>query len=183
MDAKPSGDQGWREQAAATGSPVADNVDAVLRIENARLHQRSAADRFAEAIAGAVGTLEFVLVHVAILIVWTFLNIGLIRAIPMFDPFPFPLLAMIVSMEGLLIATFVLIKQNRMSSMADRRAHLDLQVNLLAEREITHVLQLVEQIARHIGLQDPELPAEALKQVIEVDELVSELDRKLSSDN
>ena len=71
--------------------------------------------------------------------------------LPRFDPYPFKLLCMIVSMEGVLLSTFVLIKQNRMGQRADRRNHLDLQVNLLTEQEVTKVIQMLEAISQPPG--------------------------------
>jgi hypothetical protein len=64
-----------------------------------------------------------------------------------FDPFPFPFLTMTVSLEAIFLALFVLASQNRLSRQADKRSHLDLQIDLLAEREMTAVLQLLQDIA------------------------------------
>jgi len=67
----------------------------------------------------------------------------------MFDPFPFSFLTMVVSLEAIFLAIFVLISQNRMARLADHRAHLDLQVNLRAEQEITTTLKLVQEMRAH----------------------------------
>ncbi len=77
------------------------------------------------------------------------------KAAEAFDPYPFQLLCMIVSMEGVLLSTFVLIKQNRMSARADERNQLGLQVNLLAEEEVTKVLQMLERISAQLVAQPP----------------------------
>ena len=61
---------------------------------------------------------------------------------------------MLVSLEGVLLSTFVLLKQNRMSQPADHRAHLDLQVNLLSEKEITKVLQLQRLICARLEIEE-----------------------------
>lgn len=53
----------------------------------------------------------------------------------------------------MLLTSFVLIRQNRMSRAADQRAHLDLQINLLAEKEITKVLQLLQRMSREMGIE------------------------------
>jgi uncharacterized membrane protein len=95
-----------------------------------------------------------------------------------FDPYPFQLLCMLVSLEGVLLSTFVLIRQNRMSNRADRRSHLDLQINLLAEKEISKVIQMLERISERL-----ELPADSeareLGEVTAVSDLAHELDQKL----
>jgi uncharacterized membrane protein len=77
---------------------------------------------------------------------WILVNSGLVPGLPRFDPFPFVLLAVASSVEAIFLSTFVLMKQNRMSGREDLRAHLDLQINLLSEREMTLVLQMLQRI-------------------------------------
>jgi uncharacterized membrane protein len=85
-------------------------------------------------------------------------NAGAIRGIRPFDPFPFPFLTMTVSLEAIFLALFVLASQNRLTRQADKRSHLDLQVDLLAEREMTAVLQLLQDIAQHLDVQTSVTP-------------------------
>jgi uncharacterized membrane protein len=61
-------------------------------------------------------------------------------------------LAMIASVEAIFLSTFVLISQNRMASAADKRADLDLQINLLTEHEVTKLVDMVAEISKHLGL-------------------------------
>jgi uncharacterized membrane protein len=82
-----------------------------------------------------------------------------------FDPFPFPLLTLVVSLESIFLSLFILMSQNRSSRQADERAHLDLQINLLAEHESTKALQLLKALCQHNGLNCADDP--------EIDELVS----------
>jgi len=70
----------------------------------------------------------------------------------LFDPFPYPLLTLVVSLESIFLSLFILISQNRSSRTADERAHLDLQINLLAEHESTKSLQLLKALCKHQGL-------------------------------
>jgi uncharacterized membrane protein len=88
---------------------------------------------------------------------------------------------MIVSLEGVLLSTFVLIKQNRMSKRADQRNHLNLQIDLLAEKEVTKMLQMQTKLCEHLGLadigEDPE--AKELSENTVVDTLAEELKRRL----
>jgi uncharacterized membrane protein len=160
---------------------VIDNIDAVMRLEDEAVAQRSRPDRLSDSIADFVGSLWFVAVHAVALIVWVLLNVGLIPVAQPFDPYPFPFLCMFVSLESVLVSTFVLIKQNRMSWLADQRAHLDLQVGLLAERETTKVLQLLDRIASQLGIEQQVLDREAreLESVTAVDRLARELQDRL----
>ncbi|WP_316435060.1 DUF1003 domain-containing protein, partial [Escherichia coli] len=86
---------------------------------------RTATDRVGDAIAGFAGTMTFVMLHVIGLTAWFVINLGLIPFIVPFDPYPFVLMAVIVSIEGVLLSTFILMKQNRMSRRADERNHLN----------------------------------------------------------
>src|SRR5205085_6351032 len=119
------------------------------------LQQRSAAARIVDAAVDRVGTMASFLLHVGVFIAWIVVNSGVIRSVRPWDPFPFILLTMFVSMEGVILALFVLMKQNRMSRRADERDHLHLQVNLLAEKEVTKMLQLQQRLMSHLGMTEP----------------------------
>jgi uncharacterized membrane protein len=140
---------------------AARNIEEVMCLEREAAEQRSLADRVADLIAGFAGTVIFVLLHLVWFGVWATVNAGVVPGVPAFDPYPFQLLCMIVSMEGVLLSTFVLIKQNRMSARADERSHLGLQVGLLSEQEVTKVIQMLEGISTHLGIQREVVDAEA----------------------
>ena len=169
--------------AARRGEPEAAirNIEEVVQLEAQASRRRSWADRVADAIAGFVGTVLFVLLHLAWFAGWAAVNTGLVPLVPAFDPYPFQLLCMIVSLEGVLLSTFVLIKQNRMGALADQRSHLDLQVSLLAEREITTVIQMLERLSAQLGVEDSVVDAEAreLGQVTAVGALAEDLRARL----
>jgi uncharacterized membrane protein len=94
-----------------------------------------------------------------------------------FDPFPFPFLTMTVSLEAIFLTLFVLASQNRLGRQADKRAHLDLQIDLLAEREMTAVLQLLQDIASHLKVPETVTPEAIRDLVIETD--VQRLTRRM----
>ena len=98
-------------------------------------------------------------------------------------PYPFSFLTLIVSLEAIILSLFVLISQNRMSREADRRAHRDLQVNLLAEQENTKALEMLHRIAQQLGLEIPrEDEVHGLIEKTDIDRLASELDERLPKD-
>ncbi|MBV1798583.1 DUF1003 domain-containing protein [Siccirubricoccus sp. G192] len=140
---------------------AARNIEEVACLEQEAAARRSLADRVADLIAGFAGTVIFVLLHLLWFVVWATVNAGLVPGVPAFDPYPFQLLCMIVSMEGVLLSTFVLIKQNRMSARADERNQLGLQIGLLSEQEVTKVIQMLEGISAHLGIQREVVDAEA----------------------
>jgi uncharacterized membrane protein len=116
-------------------------------------------DRFAQAITAFTGSMIFVYVHLAILVFWIGANSGLISSLTRFDP-SFVILATATSVEAIFLSTFVLISQNRASAAADSRAALDLQINLLAEHEVTRLVALTKAIAKSLNIPealDPEL--------------------------
>ena len=140
---------------------VESNIRSVTQLERQFEDRRSPVDRIADGIGGFTGSFSFVAVHGVWFSLWFLINIGVIGFLPRFDPYPFILLAMIVSVEGVLLSTFVLMKQNRMQQRSDARAELDLQINLLAEKEVTKALQLLRAIAGKLDIEesgtDPEL--------------------------
>ena len=168
-------------ESPAPPQAAKQNIDTVIRIEAEIARERTTADRVADAIASFSGTISFALLHVGWFVVWVVVNTRLIPGIPAFDPYPFQLLAMLVSLEAVLLSTFVLIKQNRMGLRADQRSHLDLQVNLLAEKEVTKVIQMLDRIADRLGAAEQVADAETreLGEVTAVDRLAHELHQRL----
>jgi uncharacterized membrane protein len=160
---------------------VTENIRTVIQVEEEQRNQRGLKDRIADAIGSFAGTVTFVLLHLAWFAVWAAINAGLIPGVPKFDPYPFQLLCMIVSLEGVLLSTFVLIKQNRMTLSSDRRNHLDLQINLLTEKEVTKLIQMMERMAAHMGVDAGVVDAEAreLAEVTAVGDLAREVGEEI----
>jgi uncharacterized membrane protein len=149
---------GQREVEALSPTAVEENVQAIKRWERAVLRARSKADQISDWIACTAGSGPVLVLHVVWFGAWVTLNAGGLRGIRPFDPFPFPFLTMTVSLEAIFLALFVLASQNRLSRQADKRSHLDLQIDLLAEREMTAVLQLLQDIARHLDVETTVTP-------------------------
>lgn len=168
-----------------TFETIRRNIDTVVRMEEKYLTSRGLMDRVADAIASFSGSMTFVALHVIWYTVWILVNLKVIRFLPAFDPYPFMLLNMMVSLEAILLSTFVLMAQNRMSKRADSRAHLDLQINLLAEKEMTMVLQMLRQIGDKVGTHDDELHREVDELTAEtpVEMLADEIEEKLSKES
>lgn len=162
-------------------SPAQDNIDTIVRLEEEALQRRCLSDKMADAVAAFVGSVPFVVVHVVWFVIWVAINRGWVPFLQPFDPYPFALLCMIVSLEGVLLSTFVLIKQNRMSQRADHRGHLDLQVNLLSEKEITKVIQMLERISSRLGIRDQVVDSEVqeLENTTAVENLSRQLEEKI----
>lgn len=168
-----------RDERATTRS----NIEKVADLEAEHLKRRTMPERIGDHLVALAGTGGFALLHVGWFAAWIVVNLGWVPRIPAFDPYPFNLLTMVVSLEAIFITIGVLITQNRMTRQADRRAHLDLQINLLAEQESTATLRVLTRIAERLGIE-PEAAAQteraaSLEAETDVKELVSELDEKL----
>jgi uncharacterized membrane protein len=131
--------------------PAERNIRAVARVEEATLSSRSIAARMSDAITAFAGSASSLVFHLLWFGLWLLVNTGLTPWKP-FDPFPFSLLTSVVSLEAIFLTLFVLASQNRLTQEADKRAHLDLQVNLLAEQEMTVVLHMLKELCEHFGL-------------------------------
>jgi uncharacterized membrane protein len=121
--------------------------------------ERSRMERFANRLTGFASSTPFLVAHVVWFVIWIPWNMGVFGLRP-FDPFPFGLLTMYVSLEAIFLSIFVLLAQNRESAIAELREEITLQVNLRMEMEVTKTLQLVAGLYRRLGHEladDPEL--------------------------
>jgi uncharacterized membrane protein len=152
---QPRSDPPSQENAA-----LEENLRAIVRWEQEALHRRSKVEQLSDRIT-SIGAKGSVLVaHALWFGGWIAINTGAMPVVAAFDPFPFPLLTSIVSLEAIFLSLFVLASQNRLSLQSDKRAHLDLQIDLLAEREMTAVLRLLQDIAGHLGARVSITPAQ-----------------------
>jgi uncharacterized membrane protein len=158
---------------------IGRNVEQVARLEAEQIRARSLTEQIAGVVTRAAGTATFAVAHVVWFAAWIAVNGGFIRGVTPFDPFPFNLLTMIVSLEAIFLSIWILISQNQMSRQAERREHLDLQINLLAEQESTATLRVVNRIAKHLGLDVPGGPEEALTSETDIERLASAVDETL----
>lgn len=109
-------------------------------------------ERLSDAITRFAGSMTFVAIHAAAYGAWIIVNLGAIPGVRPFDP-SFVMLAMEASVEAIFLSTFVLISQNRMMGAAARQSELDLQINLLAEHELTRLVALVDAVAKKLGVE------------------------------
>ena len=129
-----------------------ENIEAIKSWERAAVHHRSRLEQLSDAITRIASSGPVLLFHVGWFAFWILANVNLLPGVSAFDAFPFPLLTMIVSLEAIFLSLFVLESQKRLTAQADKRENLDLQIDLLAEREMTVVLRLLQDIARHLDV-------------------------------
>ena len=152
-----------------------------VRAQKARhAARRSGLETAADRLTRVASSGYFLAGHVVWFGAWILWNTGVVPGIAPIDPFPFGLLTMIVSLEAIFLSIWILISQNQMTRQADRRAHLDLQVNLLAEQESTATLRAVHGIAQHLGV-DPAmyLTDASLAEETDIEHLASRMDEAM----
>jgi uncharacterized membrane protein len=147
----------------ATAQNSQDKISRRRRIirsfEAKALIHRKFSEKVADYLTSHFGSFAFALIHLYWFTLWIVINSNMVPGIEPFDPFPYGFLTMIVSLEAIFLSIFVLISQNRAGQVASLREELHLQVNLIAEEEITKVLELLSEIRTKLGIKrdDPEL--------------------------
>jgi uncharacterized membrane protein len=137
-----------------SGSPSEASVRSILavsQLEHAHLTERTWVERMSDAITGWAGAPLSILAHGLWFTGWIAWNSGVL-GIPPIDPYPFGFMTVIVSLEAIFLSLFILKSQNTMQRQADARAHLDLQINLLAEKEATKILEMLQSMCVHFNL-------------------------------
>src|SRR6202049_1045828 len=165
----------------ALRNPTQYNIAAISRLEHDALARRTVIERISDAIARFIGSLAFLSLQLLFFIIWGTVNLWPLQGMKPFDPFPFGILALIVSSESVFLTIFVLISQNRMSRQSERRAHLDLQVGMLAEQELTTLLQMLQKLCQHMGVNvdSSKQEVQSFSKTTDVHKLASELEDKL----
>ena len=168
--------EGGSADGAALGKVVENNIKLIAKHREESEKHKTFQDHLADLITRWSGSMLFLYAHCVWFGVWIAVNVGWLGVSP-FDPFPFGLLTTIVSLEAIYLSTFVLVSQNRQAALADRRSELDLQINLLAEYELTRVLTLVDRLAKKFEIDDCDSDELAeLKKDVKPDRLLQELE-------
>ena len=107
---------------------------------------RSLPVKIADKLTYGIGSIPFLVFHICLFTVWIAFNLKILSSTPPFDPFPFGLLALMMTLEQSLLTIFIIMSQNRASETADLRNEIDLQINMLAEEEITKVIHMLRLI-------------------------------------
>jgi uncharacterized membrane protein len=158
------------------------NITTMVELRREEQRSKSGQDKAADLLTAFSGNMVFVYLHVIWFAFWIAANLGWLPIKP-FDPFPFGLLTLIVSLEAIFLSTFVLISQNRAGEVADKRADLDLQIDLLAEHKITHLISIVAGIADHLGMDTSAIPElDQLESDVAPKQVLDEIQSRAASD-
>lgn len=131
----------------------------IVSLEAKEQRNRPISIKIADWLTSSFGSIWFLVGNGLFFVIWIGVNTGHIQGIPAFDPYPFTFLTMVVSLEAIFLSIIVLMSQSRQSYISTLREELDMQVNLIAEREITKTLELLRLILQHhkIEYDDAEL--------------------------
>ena len=128
---------------------VAQSIKEVIELEHQDEISMTRSDVLARLVTNLSGSMPYVWLHAVWFGLWMMVNVGLGVT---FDDYPFGLLTTIVSLEAIFLSIFVLINQNRQALLSDKRAKVDMQINLISEREITKLIEMTMQVQKTLGI-------------------------------
>jgi uncharacterized membrane protein len=156
---------------------AAENIDSIIRLEKQDEETLALHHRAFHWIGWFVGTIQFVSLQCVFVVCWIAINIHFEHHA--FDEYPFPLLAMILALEAVLLTSCVLIRQSTIDHTLERRDHLELQINLLAEREATRSLRILQRIAKRLEVDDDaDCASDDLARETSIDEIAQDLRKR-----
>jgi uncharacterized membrane protein len=168
-----------RANAQTTGASTQEkNIESIIALEKEALQKLSAVEHIAGKVMAFAGSTPFIIFHMIWFLAWISVNTGLFPGVEPFDPFPFSFLTLVVSLEAIFLTLLVLMTQNRMTREADKRAHLDLQINLLDEQETTRILRMVQKISDHLGIAQEPDDCSDLTEETDIGSLAQKIDEK-----
>ena len=132
------------------------NIESILQLEEENRRAKPLLYRLVSRVSRYCGTVAFLWWNLAFFTAWILLN----QLVWQIDPYPFTFLLFLVSIEAIVLAIMILISQNMSAEESERRHHLDLQINLLNEREMTALLRLATRLAEKM-----EVPQESHSEV------------------
>ena len=143
-----------QERKEEVSGSVERNIRSVARVERMHEESKSTLDHLGSAVGAFVGSKVSIALHLVGFSFWILANTGHLPGIRVFDPFPCPILGLCVSIEAVILSTFVLFKQNHMQQRTDHRDQLNLQMVLLTEKELTKALQLLRAISLKLEISE-----------------------------
>ena len=156
------------------------HIQSVAAIEKEARNERTSGERLVDGIATIVGDVRFFLFHVTWIGLWIVLNMAFMPDAIRFDPYPWETLRTVLPLEAILVSCTVLMIQGRMKKQNQQRAHLELQIALLAETEATKTLEMVRALCAHHGLKEAsDEDVQELMRTTEPDKLMDKVDENL----
>jgi len=168
-----------KDDNPALSNVIQRNIRKIIQVRLKSAREQSLQDRIANGMTSFSGSMLFFYIHVVWFCLWFLLNTGHLGITP-FDPYPYGFLTVVVSLEAIFLATFVLISQNLLAKEAERLTDLGLQTGLLTEHELTRVLQMLRVIQHKMGItndEDSNLADADLEMETKLEDVLSEIER------
>ncbi len=144
-------------------SVVHKNIKTMLQVRQQAEDRRGYQYRLVSRITEYMGSFPFVLVQAAFISLWVGINSDWVSGVWKFDKFPYPLLSIAMTAEAIFIAIFILMNQNHMKDLAQKREDLDVQISLLTEHEVTQIMSMTEKISKHLNIKEKNQNIQDLK--------------------
>jgi uncharacterized membrane protein len=152
------------------------NCETIARMEQASEGHRTFGERVADGFAAVVGSWTFIIIQSVLLAVWVVVNV--VAWFEHWDPYPFILLNLALSFQAAYASPIIMMSQNRQARLSERRNHLDLQINLLAEQENTEMLRLLRKLCEKLDVDmEQPLSAQALEQATQPENVVNQIEQ------
>lgn len=165
-----------KRPASANQDVTSENIRKIASLEKAANQQRTVGELIADRFSAFIGSWTFIIGQSVILTLWIFLNV--IAWIRHWDPYPFILLNLGLSFQAAYASPIIMMSQNRQARLSERRNHLDLQINMLAEQESTQMLHLLRKIAERLEVDCSDIPQlSALEETIDPKKLVQLIEK------
>ncbi len=147
---------------------VADRRHTYFRSFEAKsLRTRSLLTQVSDKLTEICGSTTFLVLHIVWFAVWLLINTGNIPAITPFDPYPFGFLTLVVSLEAIFLALFILVSQNRQAYISTIRDEVHMGVSLIMEEELTKTLGVLAEIRKEIGIKKEDVELTRMSQRID----------------
>ena len=152
-------------------------------LEAKSLRSRPFLTQLADDLTSFSGTPSFLFFNAFAFFIWIYVNLGLVPGISIFDPFPFGLLTMFVSLEAIFLSIFVLVSQNRTAKITTIREEMHMRVDLIAEEEITKVLEILAEMRKKMGIDKPDTELEYMLERINTNYIENSIAQQLDRAN
>ena len=158
---------------------ISDNVEGVVALQRREAEALSSAQRRLEQLGRFFGQPSYLMGVLLTATLWIIVNISAPQlGFASFDEPPFPWLDLLLTFVALMTTAVVLIGQHRQTKLEQRRAHLDLQVNLLTEQKVSKLIHLLEELRRDLpNVKDRhDAQAHALQERADTGKVLSAID-------
>ena len=145
--------------------------------------ERAWADIMARFLTRSFGSIWFLNANLGFIFAWIVVNRGFIPGVHPFDPYPFSLLLMIATFSAMLLAIVVLINQNRQGRMDDVRQRIDFEVNVRAEREITKILTMLDELNANLGMVKADRELDKMKEKLDIAEIKEDIEQGIEKED